>query len=161
MSQSSCSAKDVQVSVVTLTDLLPNLWQKALSINNNNLRQCIPCCGDDSRTSVADKYQMLLPQTICSVQRAMKIMTVIVSIIIIIPTEPRWPGQGIGAQKRSTLCNNIIPRNNVSCRHLLRFQCNWSLRSRCQGRKVKFHVMWTKYNPPCNLWEGKLWVIIW
>jgi len=28
------SAKDVQVSVVALTDLLPNLWMQALSINN-------------------------------------------------------------------------------------------------------------------------------
>jgi len=87
MSQSSCSAKDVQVSVVALTDLLPNLWLQALSINNKNLKQCIPCRGDDSRTSVADKYQMLPTQTICSVQRTMKIMTVIVSIIGVKPAK--------------------------------------------------------------------------
>jgi hypothetical protein len=55
MSQPSCSAKDVQVRVVVLTDLLPNLWLQALSTSNKNLRQCIPCCGDDPRTSVADK----------------------------------------------------------------------------------------------------------
>jgi len=152
MSLSSCSAKDVQVSVVTLTDLLPNLWTQPLSINNNNLRQCIPCLGNDSRTSVADKYQTLPTQTFCSVQRAMKIMTVIASILIILPTEPRGPARDTGAQKRSTLCNNIIPRNNVSCRHLLRFQCNWSLRSGCQGRKVKVYVIRTKHNPPCILW---------
>ena len=159
MSLSSCSAKDVQVSVVTLTDLLPNLWTQPLSINNNNLRQCIPCLGNDSRTSVADKYQTLPTQTFCSVQRAMKIMTVIASILIILPTEPRGPARDTGAQKRSTLCNNIIPRNNVSCRHLLRFQCNWSLRSGCQGRKVKVYVIRTKHNPPCILWYRKLWVV--
>jgi hypothetical protein len=149
----------VQVSVVTLTDLLPNLWLQALSINNNTLRQCIPCRGDDSRTSVADKYQTLPTQTICSVQRAMKIMTIIVSILIIIPTEPRWPARDTGAQKRSMLCNNIFTRNIVSCRHLLRFQCKWNLRSGCQGRKVKVYVIRTKHNPTCVLRDLKLWVV--
>jgi hypothetical protein len=161
MSLSSYSAKDVQVRVVTLTDLLSNLWLQAMSINNKNLRQCFPCRGDDSRISVVDNYQTLPNKRICSVQRAMKIMTVIVKVLIIIRTEPRWPALDTGDQKRSTLCNNIIPRNNVSCRHLLRFQCNWSLKSGCQGRKVKFHVIWTKYIPPCILWQCKLWVIIW
>ena len=121
MSLSSCSAKDVQVSVVTLTDLLPNLWTQPLSINNNNLRQCIPCLGNDSRTSVAEKYQTWPTQTICSVERAMK-MTVLVRIRIINSTEPRWPARDTVVQKRSMLRNNIVKRNNVSCRPLLRFQ---------------------------------------
>ena len=56
MSQSSCSTKDVHVSVVACTDLLPNLWLEALSTNKKNLRQCTPCRGDDSRTSVAGTY---------------------------------------------------------------------------------------------------------
>jgi len=77
----------------------------------------------------------------------------------IIPTESRWPARDTGAQKRSTLCNNIIPRNNVSCLHLLRFQCNWSLRSGCQGQKMKVYVIRTKHNPPCILWVRKLWVV--
>jgi len=159
ISPSSSSAKDVQVILVTLTDLPPNFWTQPLSINNNKLRQYIPCRGDDSRTSAADKYQTLPTQTICSVQRAMKIMTVVVSILITIPREPRWPAQDTGAQKRSMLCYNIIPRNNVSCRNLLRFQWNWSLRSGCQGRKVKVDVIRTKYNPRCILWDRKLWVV--
>ena len=40
MSQSSCSAKEVQVSVVACTDLLPILWLEVLSTNNTNLKQC-------------------------------------------------------------------------------------------------------------------------
>jgi hypothetical protein len=92
MSHSSCSAKDVQVSVVALTDLLPNLWLETLSTNNKNLKQCIPFRGDNSRTLVVGTYQALPTQTICSFQRAMKIMTIIVSILIIIPSERRWPG---------------------------------------------------------------------
>jgi hypothetical protein len=54
---------------------------------------------------------------------------------------------------------NIIPRNNVSCWPLFRFQCNWNLRLRCQGWKVKRHVTWTKFNPPCIAWDRKLWVV--
>jgi hypothetical protein len=92
ISLSTCSARDVQVSVVALTDLLPNLWLQALSINNKNLRQCIPCRGDDSTTSVAGTYQTLPTQTICSVQGAVKKITVI--ILISIPIESRWPGTG-------------------------------------------------------------------
>jgi len=149
----------VRVSVVNLTDLLSNLWLEAISINNKNLRQCIPCCGNDSRNSVAEKYQTLPTQTICSVKRAMEIMTVVVRIPIISSTEPRWPARDTGVQKRSMLCNNIIKRNKVSCRHLLRFQCNWSLRSGCQGQKVKVYVIRTKHNPPCILWYRKLWVV--
>ena len=149
----------MQVRVVALTDLLSNTWLQALSISNKNFRQYIPCRGEDSRTSVAGKYQTLLTQTICSVQRAMKIMTVIVSILIIIPTEPRWQAQDTCVQKRSTLCNNIIPRNNVSCRHLLRFQCKLSLGLRRQGQKVKVYVIRTNHNPPCILWDRKLWVV--
>jgi len=159
MSQPSCSAKYVQVSVVALTDLLSNLWLQAMSKYKNNFRQCIPYGGDDSRTPVANKYQTLPNQTICSVQRAMKIMTVIVSVLIIIPTEPRWPARDIGAQKRSMLCNNTIPQNNFSCRHLLRFQCNWSLRSGSQGRKLKVYVIRTKHNSTCILWDRTLLVV--
>jgi hypothetical protein len=149
----------VQVRVVTLTDLLPNLWLQAQSTNNNNLSQCIPCRGDDFRTSVIDKYLTLPTQTICSVQRAMKLMTIIVIILIIIPTEPRSPARDTGAQKRSFLCKNIIPRNNVLGQLLLRFRCNWSLRSGCQGRKVKVYVIRTKHNPTCILWNLKLLVV--
>jgi hypothetical protein len=43
--------------------------------------------GGDSRTLGACKYQALPTYTICSVQHAIKIMTVIVSNLIIIPTE--------------------------------------------------------------------------
>jgi len=57
MCQSSCSATDVQVSVVALTGLLPNLWLQALCTNNTKLRQWIPCRGSDSRTSVSGTYQ--------------------------------------------------------------------------------------------------------
>jgi hypothetical protein len=64
LSQSSCSTKVVQVSVVACTDLLPNLWLEALSTNNKNLRQCIPCRGDHPRTSVAGTYQALPTQKI-------------------------------------------------------------------------------------------------
>jgi len=159
MSQTSYSAKYVQVSVVALTDLLSNLWLQAMSKYRNNLRQCIPCGADHPRTSIADKYQTLPNKTICSVQRAINIMTVVVSILIIIPTEPRWPARDIGAQKRSTLCKNIIPRNNVSCRHLLRFQCNWNLRLGRQGRKVKVYAMRTMHNSTCILWDRKLCVL--
>jgi len=81
------------------------------------------------------------------------------NIYRIIPTEPRWPARDTGAQKRSTLCNNIIPRKNVSCQHLLRFQCNWILSLGCQGRKVKVYVIRTKHNPPRILWDRKLWVV--
>jgi len=109
MSQYSWSAKDVQVRDVACTDLLPNLWLEALSTNNKNLRHCITCLGDDFRTSVAGTYQKLPTQTTCSVQRPMKIITIIVSILIIIPTEPRWPARDTVAQKRSMLCKNIIP----------------------------------------------------
>jgi hypothetical protein len=154
MSQTSWSAKDAQVRVVALTDLLSKTW-----LSGTKYEQWIRCRGDDSRTSVADKYHTLPKQKICSVQRKMKIMTIIVNTLIIIPTRPRWPARDIGAQKRTMLCNNIIPRNNVSCRHLLRFQCNWSLRSGCQGWKVKVYVRRTKHNPPCILWDGKLWVV--
>ena len=92
MGQSACSATDVQVNVVALTDLLPNFWLQALSTDNKNLRQCTPCRGDDFKLSVANTYKLLPIQAICSVQRALKIMTVIVSIPISIPTEPKWPG---------------------------------------------------------------------
>jgi hypothetical protein len=100
MSQSSFPAKDVQVRVVTLTVLLSNTWLQAISINSKNFRQCIPCRGNDSRNSVADKYQKLPTQTIFSVQRAMKVMTTIVSILIIKLTETRWPPRG------KILCNS-------------------------------------------------------
>jgi len=53
MGQSACSATDVQVSVVVLADLLPNLWLQALSTDNSISSQYIPCRGDDSTTSVA------------------------------------------------------------------------------------------------------------
>jgi hypothetical protein len=140
----------MQLSVVTLTDLLLNLWLRTIGLNNKNLMQCIPCRGHNYRNSVANKYQTLPTQTICSVQRTMKIITVIVIILIIIPTEPRWPARDTGAQKRSTLCNNIIPQNNISCRPQLRFQINWRLRLGCQGRVVKIYVIRIKQNPPCT-----------
>ena len=94
MGQTSCSATDVQVSVVALTDLLANLWLQTLSTDNKNLRQWIPCRVDDSTISVVGTYKMLPTQTICSVQRAVKIMTVIVIILISIPFESKWPGTG-------------------------------------------------------------------
>ena len=40
----------------------------------------------------------------------MKIMTVIVSNLIIIPTVPSDRERDTGAQKRSVLCKNIIPQ---------------------------------------------------
>jgi hypothetical protein len=110
MSQSSCSAKDVQVSLVALTDLLPNLWREALSTHNKNLRQCIPCRGDDSTTSVAGTYQTLPTETICSVQRAMKIMTNIVSILIKYRPKQGDRARDTDAQKHSILCKNKIPQ---------------------------------------------------
>jgi len=72
MSLSTYSVGDLQVRVVALTDLLPNLWLQALSIKNKNLRQWIPCRGNDYTTTVAGTYQTLPTQTISSVQRAVK-----------------------------------------------------------------------------------------
>ena len=62
MGQSSCSARDVQVRVVALNDLLANLWLQALSKDKKDLRQWIPCRGDYSTTSVAGTYQILPTQ---------------------------------------------------------------------------------------------------
>jgi len=75
MGQSSCSARDVQVSVEALTDLLANLWLQALSTDNKKLRQWIPCRGDDYTTSVAGTYKILPTQTIFSMQRTVKIVS--------------------------------------------------------------------------------------
>jgi hypothetical protein len=115
---------DVHVSVGAVTDLLPNVWLEALSINQKNLRQCIPCHGGDFRTLGADNYQALPTHTICSVQHETKIMTVIVIILVIIPIETSWikaawAGRDIGAQKRNMLYKNIITRDDVSCAPLL------------------------------------------
>ena len=149
----------MQVCIVGLTDPLPNLWLEARSTNSKNLRQCIPCRGENYRTSVAGKYRTLLTQTICSVLRAVKIVTVIVSILIILPKEPRWTAQDNGAQKRSMLCNNIIPHNYVTCRPLMTFQCNWRLRLGSQGRKVNVYEIRAKHNIPCFRWNLKLCVV--
>ena len=52
--------------------------------------------------------------------------------------------RGIGAQKSRMSWKNIIPKNYVSCRILLRVQCNWLLGLGSQGRKVNVHTISAK-----------------
>jgi len=135
----------VQVTVVTLTDLLPNHWLQALSTDNKNLSECIPFRGDDSKTGWA-------PGLVWTGGKSRP--------------RPDWildrPAHSESLYQlsyQSHKCKNIIQRNNVSCWTLLRFQCNWNLRLGCQRRKVKGHLTWTKFNPPSILWDRKLWVV--